>query len=83
VWKEAERNRVLRHGRLSVMRDIATAPHCYRFTFRGRRQNVQRGMTPRISGRSTLEARLTIPSGAEGDRRECRFHRWIRALDRR
>jgi hypothetical protein len=43
-------------------------PPTTRFAFRGDVQNVQRGMTPRIQGRSyAIEADLTVPAdGAEG-----------------
>jgi arylsulfatase len=69
-WEEAERNRVLPlMGGLSVMYGILPPlPTITRFTFAGDVQNVQRGMIPRIFGRSyAIEAELTIPTGdAEG-----------------
>jgi arylsulfatase len=69
-WKEAERNRVL-----PLMAGLALAygilpplPTITRFTFAGDVQNVQRGMIPRIYGRSyAIEAELVVPEhGAEG-----------------
>ena len=69
-WKEAERNRVLPlMGGMSVMFGILPPiPTVARHTFAGDVQNVQRGMTPRIYGRSyAIEADLVVPdSGAEG-----------------
>jgi arylsulfatase A-like enzyme/uncharacterized membrane protein len=69
-WKEAERNRVLPlMGGLSVMYGILPPlPTVTRHTFAGDVQNVQRGMIPRIFGRSyAIEAELSIPDGgAEG-----------------
>lgn len=69
-WAEAERNRVLPLlGGLSVMYGILPPiPTNTRFTFAGDVQNVQRGMAPRIFGRSyAIEADLVVPdSGAEG-----------------
>ncbi|MFN8105705.1 MAG: arylsulfatase [Acidimicrobiia bacterium] len=69
-WAEAERNRVLPlMGGASVMYGILPPlPTVTRFTFAGDVQNVQRGMIPRIFGRSyAIEADLTIPAGgAEG-----------------
>jgi arylsulfatase len=69
-WQEAERNRVLPlMGGASVMYGILPPlPTQTRFTFAGDVQNVQRGMIPRIFGRSyAIEAELEVPeSGAEG-----------------
>src|SRR5262249_39748924 len=69
-WKEAERNRVLPlMGGLSVMYGmLPPLPTVTRFTFAGDVQNVQRGMIPRIFGRSyAIEAELIVPEGgAEG-----------------
>jgi arylsulfatase len=69
-WKEAERNRALPLlGGFSVFFGILPPlPTITRFTFAGDVQNVQRGMVPRVSGRSyAIEAELTVPgTGAEG-----------------
>jgi len=69
-WEEAERNRVLPLlGGFSVFFGILPPmPTITRFTFAGDVQNVQRGMIPRIYGRSyAIEAELEIPDdGAEG-----------------
>ena len=69
-WKEAERNRVLPLlGGMSVFFGILPPmPTVTRFTFAGDVQNVQRGMIPRIYGRSyAIEAELAVPDeGAEG-----------------
>jgi arylsulfatase len=69
-WREAERNRVLPlMGGMSVIYGILPPlPTVTRFEFRGDVQNVQRGMTPRVQGRSyAIEAELRIPDGgAEG-----------------
>jgi arylsulfatase len=69
-WSEAERNRALPLlGGLAVFFGILPPlPPTTRFAFRGDVQNVQRGMTPRIQGRSyAIEADLTVPAdGAEG-----------------
>ena len=69
-WKEAERNRVLPlMGGLSVIYGILPPlPTITRLRFAGDVQNVQRGMTPRIQGRSyAIEAQLHVPDGgAEG-----------------
>jgi arylsulfatase len=69
-WKEAERNRVLPlMGGLSVLFGILPPlPTRTRYAFAGDVQNVQRGMMPRIFGRSyAIEAELTVPDGgAEG-----------------
>ena len=69
-WEEAERNKVLPLlGGMSVFFGILPPmPTITRFSFAGDVQNVQRGMIPRIQGRSyAIEAELEIPDdGAEG-----------------
>jgi arylsulfatase A-like enzyme/uncharacterized membrane protein len=69
-WEEAERNRVLPLlGGLSVFFGIMPPmPTVTRYNFAGDVQNVQRGMIPRIQGRSyAIEAELNVPDGgAEG-----------------
>ncbi len=69
-WQEAERNRVLPlMAGLSVFYgDLPPLPTVTRFSFSGDVQNVQRGMTPRVQGRSyAIEAQLHVPDGgAEG-----------------
>jgi arylsulfatase len=69
-WAEAERNRVLPlWAGASVMFGILPPlPTVTRFAFAGDVQNVQRGMVPRIFGRSyAIEAELHVPAGgAEG-----------------
>jgi len=69
-WLEAERNRVLPlMGGLSVVYGLLPPmPTVTRFAFAGDVQNVQRGMIPRIYGRSyAIEGHLEVPdSGAEG-----------------
>jgi arylsulfatase len=69
-WEEAERNRVLPlMGGASLLYGILPPlPAITRFTFREGVQNIQRGMTPRIQGRSySIEADLVVPEGgAEG-----------------
>ncbi len=69
-WSEAERNRVLPlMGGISVFYGILPPlPTVTRFGFKGDVQNIQRGMTPRIQGRSyAIEAQLNVPKGgAEG-----------------
>ncbi|OBK16687.1 arylsulfatase [Mycobacterium asiaticum] len=65
-WAEAERNRVLPLlGGLAVMfGDLPPLPPTTRFTFRGDVQNIQRGMVPRVFGRSyAIEAQLVVPDG--------------------
>jgi len=65
-WREAERNRVLPLlGGLAVMfGDLPPLPTTARFTFAGGVQHIQRGMVPRIFGRSyAIEARLVVPEG--------------------
>jgi len=69
-WQEAERNRVLPLlGGMAIFFGILPPlPTITRFTFNGDVQNVQRGMIPRIYGRSyAIEAELNVPDGgAEG-----------------
>jgi len=69
-WQEAERNKALPLlGGLSVFFGILPPlPTVTRFEFFGDVQNVQRGMVPRIYGRSfVIEAEITVPDGgAEG-----------------
>lgn len=69
-WREAERNRVLPlMGGLAIMYGILPPlPTKTRFTFAGDVQNVQRGMMPRIYGRSySIEGDIHVPEGgAEG-----------------
>jgi arylsulfatase len=69
-WKEAERNKVLPlMAGLSVMYGILPPmPTQTRFEFSGDVQNIQRGMVPRIFGRSyAIEAEVEVPEkGAEG-----------------
>ncbi|HZE04503.1 MAG TPA: arylsulfatase, partial [Solirubrobacteraceae bacterium] len=69
-WQEAERNRVLPlMGCMSMFFGILPPlPTKTRFAFSGDVQNVQRGMIPRVYGRSyAIEGELEIPEGgAEG-----------------
>jgi arylsulfatase len=69
-WDEAERNRVLPLlGCIAVFYGILPPlPTVTRHTFRGDVQNVQKGLVPRIQGRSyAIEAELGVPAGgAEG-----------------
>ncbi len=69
-WQEAERNRVLPllGGMAVFFGDLPPMPTATRFSFNGDVQNIQRGMTPRILGRSyAIEAHLYVPEGgAEG-----------------
>ncbi len=69
-WAEAERNRALPLlGGFSVFFGILPPlPTITRFAFAGDVQNVQRGMVPRVFGRSyAIEAELDVPeAGAEG-----------------
>jgi arylsulfatase len=69
-WAEAERNRVLPLlGCFSIFFGILPPlPTITRYTYAGDVQNVQRGMVPRIFGRSyAIEAELEVPeAGAEG-----------------
>ena len=65
-WQEAERNKALPLlGGMSVFFGILPPlPTTTRFTFHGDVQNVQRGMIPRIYGRSyAIEADLIVPDG--------------------
>jgi hypothetical protein len=69
-WKEAERNRVLPllAGFSIFFGILPPLPTTTRFTFMGDVQNIQRGMVPRVMGRSyAIEAELSVPQGgAEG-----------------
>ncbi len=69
-WQEAERNRVLPllGGMAMFFGMLPPLPAVTRLTFAGDVQNVQRGMVPRIAGRSyAIEAEIEIPGeGAEG-----------------
>ena len=69
-WQEAERNHVLPLlGSICVFFGILPPlPTVTRFTFAGDVQNVQKGLVPRVAGRSyAIEAELEIPKeGAEG-----------------
>ncbi|MBY5162674.1 arylsulfatase [Salsipaludibacter albus] len=69
-WSEAERHRVLPLlGGMSIFFGLLPPmPTVSRYTFQGDVQNVQRGMVPRVYGRSyAIEAELTVPeAGAEG-----------------
>ncbi len=69
-WEEAARNRVLPLlGCIAVFFGILPPlPTATRFAFAGDVQNVQRGMVPRVFGRSyAIEAALIVPErGAEG-----------------
>ncbi|HSL96255.1 MAG TPA: arylsulfatase [Thermoleophilia bacterium] len=69
-WAEAERNKVLPLlGGMSIFFGILPPlPTVTRFDFYGDVQNVQRGMVPRVYGRSyAIEAELVVPdAGAEG-----------------
>ena len=69
-WAEAERNRVLPLlGGFSIFFGILPPlPTVARFAFAGDVQNIQRGMVPRVFGRSyAIEADVSIPEGgAEG-----------------
>ena len=69
-WKEAERNRALPLlGSIAVFYGILPPlPTVTRYTFAGDVQNIQKGLVPRISGRSyAIEAALQVPDGgAEG-----------------
>jgi len=65
-WREAERNRVLPllGGMAVFFGMLPPMPTTTRFTYKGDVQNVQRGMIPRILGRSyAIEAHLNIPAG--------------------
>jgi arylsulfatase len=69
-WQEAERNRVLPLlGSICVFFGILPPmPTVTRYTFAGDVQNIQKGLVPRIAGRSyAIEAELEVPDGgAEG-----------------
>lgn len=69
-WAEAERNRVLPlwGGAALLLGELPPLPTVTRYTFAGDVQNVQRGMIPRIYGRSyAIEGELHVPEGgAEG-----------------
>ncbi len=69
-WQEAERHRVLPLlGGMSVFfGNLPPMPTITQHTFKGDVQNIQRGMVPRILGRSySIEAHLRVPDGgAEG-----------------
>jgi arylsulfatase A-like enzyme/uncharacterized membrane protein len=69
-WEEAERNRALPllAGFSIFFGILPPLPTITRFTFAGDVENVQRGMVPRIQGRSyAIEADLVVPDGgAEG-----------------
>jgi arylsulfatase len=68
-WQEAARNRVLPlMGWAAIFYGILPPlPTITRFAFAGDVQNVQRGMVPRIYGRSyAIEAALVVPEQAEG-----------------
>jgi arylsulfatase len=69
-WAEADRNRVLPlMGGVAVMFGILPPmPTITRFRYSPGVQNVQRGMVPRVYGRSyAIEAEITVPEGgAEG-----------------
>jgi arylsulfatase len=68
-WAEAERNRVLPllGGMCIFFGILPPLPTVTRYAFAGDVQNVQRGMVPRIAGRSyAIEAELAVPKSAEG-----------------
>src|SRR5262249_39126284 len=69
-WQEAERNRALPLlGSIAVFYGILPPlPTTTRFTFAGDVQNVQKGLVPRIAGRSyAIEADIPLPAaGAAG-----------------
>jgi arylsulfatase len=69
-WQEAERNRALPllAGFSIFFGILPPMPTITRHTFAGDVQNVQRGMVPRIQGRSyAIEAQLEVPDeGAQG-----------------
>ncbi|HYA51307.1 MAG TPA: hypothetical protein VEG33_09070, partial [Streptosporangiaceae bacterium] len=69
-WAEAERNRVLPlFGSAAIFYGmLPPMPTITRYAFAGDVQNIQRGMIPRVFGRSyAIEADLHVPeSGAEG-----------------
>jgi len=68
-WAEAERNRALPLlGGMSIFFGLLPPlPTITRYTFAGGVQNVQRGMVPRVYGRSyAIEGEIEVPDGAEG-----------------
>jgi arylsulfatase A-like enzyme len=69
-WQEAERNRALPLlGSICVFYGILPPlPTVTRYAFAGDVQNVQKGLVPRVAGRSyAIEAELHVPDGgAEG-----------------
>jgi hypothetical protein len=69
-WEEAERNRALPllAGFSIFFGILPPLPTVTRFAFNGDVQNVQRGLVPRIFGRSyAIEAEIHVPdAGAEG-----------------
>jgi arylsulfatase A-like enzyme/uncharacterized membrane protein len=69
-WQEAERHRVLPllGGMAVFFGHLPPMPTITRFSFKGDVQNIQRGMIPRIYGRSyAIEANITVPDrGAQG-----------------
>ena len=69
-WSEAERNKVLplMAGVSVIYGILPPMPTQTRFEFAGDVQNIQRGMIPRIMGRSyAIEAHVEVPDGgAEG-----------------
>lgn len=69
-WSEAERNRVLplMAGVSVIYGILPPLPTVTRFSFMGDVENVQRGMAPRVQGRSyAIEGELNVPKGgAEG-----------------
>jgi len=69
-WQEAERNRVLplMSGLALVYGMLPPMPTITRYSFASDVQNIQRGMIPRIFGKSySIEAEINIPEGgAEG-----------------
>ena len=87
-WQEAERNRVLPLlGCFSIFFGLLPPlPTITRYTFAGDVQNVQRGMVPRVFGRSyAIEAELNVPQARRRrrHRRQRRLHRRVRAVGRR
>jgi arylsulfatase len=68
-WAEAERNRALPllGGMAIFFGLLPPLPTLTRYTFAGDVQNVQRGMVPRVYGRSyAIEGEIEAPDGAEG-----------------
>ena len=65
-WREADRHRVLPllGGMAVFFGMLPPLPTVTRFTFKGDVQDIQRGMVPRILGRSyAIEAHLNVPAG--------------------